>query len=215
MKEYALIRRKRLGEILYFSSNDLELKRNDYVIVESPDGGEDYGTVVSITETLPDDFKEKKVKRVIRKVVQEDISRIENNYKLDEEAFQICWEKVKEKGLKMKLIDSEYSLDRSIVTFYYWSEERIDFREIIKELAEIFKCRIEMHQVGLREEAKIMGGYGICGQPLCCTRFLKKFSPITIRMAKAQNLPLDDYKISGLCGRLMCCLRFEEEDYQK
>ncbi len=206
---------RRLGETLHFSTNDLELKRNDYVVVGSPDGGEDYGTVVSTIEKLPDDFKKEKVRNVIRKVIREDIDRIENNYKLDEEAFQICWEKIKEIGLNVKLIDSEYSFDRSIVTFYYWSEERVDFREIIKELAEIFKCRIEMHQVGLREEAKIMGGYGICGQPLCCARFLKKFSPITIRMAKAQNLPLDDYKISGLCGRLMCCLGFEKEDYPK
>ncbi len=215
MEQVVQIRIRKLDRLAYFLMGNLNLKITDYCIIESESGKEDYGEVISSPK--PADLKktDSPLKKVIRKVNEADIKRIEENYKRDEEAFKICLEKIEEKKLPMKLIEAEHSFDLSTVTFYYWAEGRVDFKELVKELASIFNCRIEMRQIGLRDEARMVGGYGICGRPLCCTLFLKKFEPVTIRMAKDQSLPLDIAKISGLCGRLMCCLGFEEENYKK
>ena len=205
------LRIRRLDKVELFSGPDeLEIMPGDYVIIESPKSGSDYGIVLSILSTPPTAIEEKNLPHIIRKVTPEDVAQIEENYRHDEEAFRICSEKINEKKLThMKLLDAEYSFSRSVVTFYYYAEERIDFRELVRELAKIFNCRIEMRQVGRRDEARMLGGYGICGRRLCCSLFLREFKPITIRMVKEQNLPLDASKVSGLCGRLMCCLAYE------
>ena len=215
MEQVAQIRIRKLDRLAYFLVGNLNLKIADYCIIESESGKEDYGEVVSSPKLA--DLKETDIslKKVIRKVNEADIKRIEENYKRDEEAFKICLEKIEEKKLPLKLIEAEHSFDLSTITFYYWAEGRVDFKELVKDLASIFNCRIEMRQIGLRDEARMVGGYGICGRPLCCALFLKKFEPVTMRMAKDQNLPLDTAKISGLCGRLLCCLGFEEENYKK
>jgi len=215
MEKVVQIRIRKLDRFAYFLVGNLNLKVTDYCIIESESGKEDYAEVVSPPKFF--DLKQFKLplRKVIRKVNEADISRIEENYKRDEEAFKICLKKIEEKKMLMKLIDAEHSFDLSTVTFYYWAEGRIDFKELVKELAGIFSCRIEMRQIGMRDEARMIGGYGVCGRPICCALFLKKFEPVTMRMAKEQNLPRDVNKISGLCGRLMCCLRFEEENYKK
>lgn len=215
MKRVAQIRIRKLDRITYFLVGDLELKITDYCIIESESEKEDYGEVISSPKFLDLKDIESSLKKVIRKVNEADIKKIENNYKRDEEAFKICLKKIEEKSLSMKLIDAEHSFDLSTITFYYWAEGRVDFKELVKDLASVFNCRIEMRQIGLRDEARMIGGYGICGRSLCCALFLKKIKPVTIRMAKDQSLPLDAAKISGLCGRLMCCLGFEEENYKK
>ncbi|MCM8760397.1 MAG: hypothetical protein NC832_01605 [Candidatus Omnitrophica bacterium] len=153
--------------------------------------------------------------KVLRKVTENDIATITENKRTALEYINICKEKIKTYNLPMKLIDVEYSFDRTKITFYCWSESRVDFRNLVKELAKIFNCRIEIRQIGLRDEAKIKGGYGICGYPLCCAQFLRRFDSITMRMVKNQNLPLDISKITGQCGRLLCCLGYENELYKK
>ena len=215
MEQVAQIRIRKLDRLVYFLVGNLNLKIADYCIIESESGKEDYGEVVSSPKLADLKEADSPLKKVIRKVNEADIKRIEENYKRDEEAFKICLEKIEEKKMPLKLIEAEHSFDLSTITFYYWAEGRVDFKELIKDLASIFNCRIEMRQIGLRDEARMVGGYGICGRPLCCTLFLKKFEPVTMRMAKDQNLPLDTAKISGLCGRLLCCLGFEEENYKK
>ncbi len=210
--KYIEVRIRHLDKVEIFTGPEEEITPGDYVIVESAKSGSDYGVALSILESLPAEINVKKLPRILRKVTPEDVARIEENYRYEEEAFRICSEKIKEKNLtNMKLLDAEYSFSRSVVTFYYYAEERVDFRALVKELAKIFNCRIEMRQVGRRDEARMLGGYGICGRRLCCSLFLKEFKPITIRMVKEQNLPLDAGKISGLCGRLMCCLAYECE----
>ena len=203
-----------MDKVEVFSGPDeLEIIPGDYVIIESPKSGSDYGIVLSILAELPAGLNREHLSRVIRKVTPEDVAQIEENYRHDEEAFRICSEKIAEKNIKnMKLLDAEYSFSRAVVTFYYYAEERIDFRDLVRELAKAFNCRIEMRQVGRRDEARMMGGYGVCGRQLCCSLFLREFKPITIRMVKEQNLPLDTGKVSGLCGRLMCCLAYENPD---
>ena len=205
------LRIRRLDKVEIFSGPDeIEVVPGDYVIIESPKSGSDYGIVLSILTELPAGLNREHLSRVIRKVTPEDVTQIEENYRYDEEAFRICSEKIAEKNIKnMKLLDAEYSFSRAVVTFYYYAEERIDFRDLVRELAKAFNCRIEMRQVGRRDEARMLGGYGICGRRLCCALFLREFKPITIRMVKEQNLPLDTGKVSGLCGRLMCCLAYE------
>ena len=215
MEQVAQIRIRKLDRLAYFLVGDLNLKVTDYCIIESESGEEDYGEVISSPKLANLKEADSPLKKVIRKVNEADIKRIEENYKRDEEAFKICLEKIEERKLPMKLIEAEHTFDLSTVTFYYWAEGRVDFKELVKDLASIFNCRIEMRQIGLRDEARMVGGYGICGRPLCCTLFLKKFEPVTMRMAKDQGLPRDTSKISGLCGRLMCCLGFEEENYKK
>jgi len=186
----------------------------DMVIVEFTKGTQDHARICSQVSPEQQDSKQIISGKILRKVNEQDMLIIQENEHLKSDAFRICNEKIKEIGLEMKLIDVTYSFDRTVITFYYWATGRIDFRRLVKELASIFNCRIEMRQIGLRDEAKIKGGYGICGQEICCHRFLKDFEPVTMKLVKTQSLPLDMSKISGLCGRLMCCLIFESKMYE-
>ncbi|MCM8758678.1 MAG: hypothetical protein NC906_02765 [Candidatus Omnitrophica bacterium] len=194
--------------------DSIQANPGDCVIVEFTRGNQDHAKVYAILDKV-NDPKYMITGKILRKANQNDMLIIQENQQLKDEAFRICNEKIKEIGLAMKLIDVSYSFDRTIITFYYWATGRIDFRKLVKELASIFNCRIEMRQIGLRDEAKIKGGYGICGQEICCHRFLKDFEPVTMKLVKTQSLPLDMSKISGLCGRLMCCLIFESKMYEK
>lgn len=207
----------RLGEatkISYFSTNSLKLAIGNFVIVEQ-DRGLEYGQVVSEPEMVLDDKVEKPLRKVIRTAMPGDMHQIDRNRKRIKDIIATCEQKIKEHKLDMKLIEAEYSFDRSKITFYFTAEGRIDFRGLVKDLAKQFKARIELKQIGVRDEAKLLGGFGPCGRGLCCTRFLRNFEPVTIKMAKEQNLPLNPTKISGLCGRLMCCLGYEYETYKQ
>ncbi|MFC1509912.1 stage 0 sporulation family protein [Candidatus Omnitrophota bacterium] len=177
--------------------------------------GQDYGQVMSEPVVISPRDLDRPLKKIVRVTTKEDTNRINENRKRIKSAFQTCSKKIQEHKLEMKLIDAEYSFDRTKLIFYFTSEGRIDFRELVKDLAHIFKVRIELRQIGVRDEARMLGGYGHCGRPLCCASFLKGFEPVTIRMAKEQNLPLNPSKISGCCGRLMCCLGYEYENYKK
>lgn len=207
------VRFRRAGKIYFFDPAGYEIKQGDNVIVETARGVE-YGHVV----IGPRDVEEHKIiqplKPVIRTATPED-DEIEIRNKIKEkEAFQICLEKIKKHELEMKLIDSEYTFDNNKVLFYFTADGRIDFRELVKDLASVFKTRIELRQIGVRDETKVVGGIGICGRPLCCHTHLSEFAPVSIKMAKEQNLSLNPTKISGVCGRLMCCLKHEEEAYE-
>jgi len=214
MHKVVQVRLREAGKITFFLAGGLRFKVGDYVIVEQ-DRGLEYGEVVSDEETLLDTEVEKPLRKIIRKTNPWDHRQIEKNKKKSKELIQICSRKINEKKLPMKLVESEYSFDRSKIIFYFTSEGRVDFRNLVKDLANIFKARIEMKQIGVRDEAKLMGGYGPCGKELCCAKFLKDFEPVTIRMAKDQNLSLNPTKISGLCGRLMCCLSYENKTYKE
>jgi len=208
------VRFRRAGKIYFFDPAGYEINQGDKVIVETARGVE-YGHVV----LGPRDVEEEKIiqplKPVIRSATPED-DEIEIKNKIKEkEAFDICLEKIKKHGLEMKLIDSEYTFDNNKVLFYFTADGRIDFRELVKDLASVFKTRIELRQIGVRDETKIVGGIGICGRPLCCHTHLADFAPVSIKMAKEQNLSLNPTKISGVCGRLMCCLKNEEEAYEE
>jgi len=215
MDEIAEVEIRKGDKLLYFKvPQDINVKKGDFVIVEFTQGTIDYGRIYNFIETkgiFPHTISGK----ISRKLTDRDTAVIHENLAKKKEAFDICVEKIKFHNLPMKLIDVEYSFDRTKITFYYWAEGRVDFRKLVRDLAKIFNCRIEMKQIGLRDEAKIKGGYGICGRPLCCHTFLKKFGSITMRMVKNQKLPLDLNKITGLCGRLLCCLKYEEEFYKK
>ncbi|MCM8810815.1 MAG: stage 0 sporulation protein, partial [Candidatus Omnitrophica bacterium] len=189
-------------------------KPKDLVLVEFTQGTVDYGKIYKILE-LKSIFPQTISGKVLRKLNERDIIIIQENNEKKKEAFNICLEKIKSYNLPMRLIDADFSYDKTKLTFYYWAEGRIDFRKLVRDLAKIFNCRIEMRQIGLRDEAKIKGGYGICGRELCCITFLKEFESITMRMVKNQKLPLDMNKITGLCGRLLCCLSYEDEFYKK
>ncbi|MBU0758818.1 MAG: stage 0 sporulation family protein [Candidatus Omnitrophica bacterium] len=214
MREAIKVRMRETGNALYFERGDTYPKIGDYVIVEV-ERGHDYGQVTGGPEMILEADLDKPLKNVIRIATKEDIARINENKKRIKSAFQTCARKIQERKLDMNLIDAEYSFDRSKLIFYFTSEGRIDFRELVKDLAHIFKVRIEMRQIGVRDEARMLGGFGHCGRPLCCASFLKNFEPVTIRMAKEQNLPLNPSKISGCCGRLMCCLGYEFQNYKK
>lgn len=214
MRETIQVRLREEGIILSYDTNDMRPKLGDYVIVEV-ERGQDYAQVISEPEIILEADLDKPLKKIIRIATKEDIHRINENKKRIKHAFQTCLRKVQERKLDMKLIDAEYSFDRTKLIFYFTSEGRVDFRALVKDLAHIFKVRIELRQIGVRDEAKMLGGFGHCGRPLCCTSFLKGFEPVTIRMAKEQNLPLNPSKISGCCGRLMCCLGYEYENYRK
>ncbi|MBL7092284.1 MAG: stage 0 sporulation family protein [Candidatus Omnitrophica bacterium] len=190
-----------------------KVKAGDYVIVEAEIGRE-YGQVISEAELVPETEIEAPLRRVIRIATREDLRQIQENKKKTKEAMGICAEKIAEHKLDMKLVDAEHSFDRSKFIFYFTAEGRVDFRELVKDLARQFRVRIELRQIGVRDEAKIFGGYGLCGRVLCCKSFLKDFEPVTVRMAKDQNLPLNPSKISGVCGRLMCCLGYEYQVYK-
>ncbi len=207
------IRFRTAGKIYYFSPGDEEFQRGDHAIVETARGTE-YGYVVMGNRETEDEKIIQPLKTVIRKANAEDDLQHEENTEREHEAFQICQEKIRKHALEMKLIDVEYTFDRGKVLFYFTADGRVDFRGLVKDLAAVFRTRIELRQVGVRDETKILGGYGICGRPLCCHTFLSEFAPVSIKMAKEQGLSLNPANISGVCGRLMCCLKNEEEVYE-
>ena len=207
------VRFRTAGKVYYFSPGKTEPKAGDKVIVETARGVE-FGTVVLGPKEVEEDKITPPLKSVIRLATAEDIKKEEKNREKEKEAFKICLEKIRKHGLEMKLIDAEYTFDNNKVLFYFTADGRIDFRELVKDLASVFRTRIELRQIGVRDEAKIMGGLGICGRPFCCTQFLNDFQPVSIKMAKTQNISLNPTKISGVCGRLMCCLKYEQDAYE-
>ena len=208
------VRFRQAGKIYNFSPADFQVKVGDDVIVETARGIE-YGSVVQGIREVADDKVIMPLKSVIRIATEEDDKKaIENNEK-EKKAFKICKEKIAKHGLEMKLIETEYTFDNNKVLFYFTADGRIDFRELVKDLASVFKTRIELRQVGVRDETKMLGGIGICGRPLCCNTYLSEFIPVSIKMAKEQSLSLNPTKISGICGRLMCCLKNEQEAYEE
>lgn len=207
------VRFKKAGKIYYFNPGELDIKKGDFVVVETARGIEFGECVIGIKELLEDEIVAP-LKNVIRKASEEDFQVNKLNKEKEVEALRICLEKIKEHGLKMKLIDVEYTFDNNKVIFYFTADGRVDFRELVKDLAAIFRTRIELRQIGVRDEAKMTGGLGPCGRSLCCSSFLGEFAPVSIKMAKEQNLSLNPTKISGICGRLMCCLNYEQETYE-
>lgn len=208
------IRFRKAGKIYFFDPADQNIQRGNNVIVETARGIE-YGAVVLGPKEVAEETVIQPLKPVIRIATKEDDVIEENNRRKEKSAFQICLEKIKKHKLEMKLIDAEYTFDNNKVLFYFTADGRIDFRELVKDLAAVFKTRIELRQIGVRDETKIVGGIGICGRPLCCNSYLSEFAPVSIKMAKEQNLSLNPTKISGVCGRLMCCLKNEEEAYEE
>ena len=208
------VRFREAGKVYYFAPGDLDIKREQHVIVETARGLE-YGTVVLGVSEVEDDKVVQPLKSVIRMATPEDDKKEADNRRKEEEAVPICREKIEKRNLPMKLINAEYTFDNSKILFYYFSDGRVDFRELVKDLAAVFHTRIEMRQVGVRDEAKLRGGIGICGRALCCNTYMADFTPVSIKMAKEQNLSLNATKISGVCGRLMCCLKNEEDTYEE
>ncbi|WP_258361050.1 PSP1 domain-containing protein [Moorella sulfitireducens] len=208
------VRFKKAGKIYYFDPGELELARGDHVIVETARGLE-YGEIVIPPRQVAEDQVVQPLRPVVRRATAADTEQAHINRQKEKEAFTICREKIAEHGLPMKLVDVEFTFDVSKIIFYFTAEGRVDFRELVKNLAAIFRTRIELRQIGVRDEAKTLGGLGCCGRPVCCATFLGEFDPVSIRMAKEQNLSLNPTKISGLCGRLMCCLRYENEVYEE
>jgi cell fate regulator YaaT (PSP1 superfamily) len=208
------VRFRSAGKIYFFDPAGYEIKQGDNVIVETARGVE-YGRVVIGPRDVEDSKVIQPLKPVIRTATEEDNEIEAKNKVKEKDAFKICLEKIQKHGLEMKLIDSEYTFDNNKVLFYFTADGRIDFRELVKDLASVFKTRIELRQIGVRDETKVVGGIGICGRPLCCNTHLSEFAPVSIKMAKEQNLSLNPTKISGVCGRLMCCLKNEEEAYEE
>lgn len=207
------VRFKKAGKIYYFDPGDFPIATGDYVIVETVRGVE-YGKVVIGPKRVGEEDVVLPLKKVLRIADEKDRLVVEENKKSAKDAFKICLEKIKEHQLEMKLVDVEYTFDRNKVIFYFTADGRVDFRELVKDLAAIFRTRIELRQIGVRDEAKMLGGIGPCGRMLCCSTFLGDFDPVSIKMAKDQNLSLNPTKISGLCGRLMCCLKYENDEYE-
>lgn len=207
------VRFKKAGKIYYFGPNDLDIKKGNFVIVETARGVEFGECVIGIKE-IPETEIVAPLKLVLRVATDEDIAKHKENKEKEKEAFEICLKKIAEHKLFMKLIDVEYTFDNNKVIFYFTAEGRVDFRELVKDLATIFKTRIELRQIGVRDEAKMIGGLGPCGRPLCCSTFLGDFASVSIKMAKEQSLSLNPTKISGICGRLMCCLNYEQSTYE-
>jgi cell fate regulator YaaT (PSP1 superfamily) len=214
MTEIVGVRFKKAGKIYYFDPAGIELEANDYVVVETARGHEVGLVAIATKEVLADDVT-KPLKPVIRKAEPDEIHHTEQFEEKEKEALVACGELIAELELPMKLLSAEYSLDGKHLTFYFSAAERVDFRQLVRELAGHFKIRVELRQVGARDETKLLGGYGRCGRPLCCASFLSEFAPISIRMAKEQSLPLNPMKISGCCGRLLCCLAYENEQYRE
>ena len=208
------VRFRNAGKIYYFAPGKYEIKSGQHVIVETARGIE-YGYVVLGTREVEDGKVVQPLKSVIRMATKEDEDVEEANKKKEKDAFKVCLEKIRKHNLEMKLIDVEYTFDNNKILFYFTADGRIDFRELVKDLASVFKTRIELRQIGVRDETKIVGGIGICGRPLCCASYLSEFIPVSIKMAKEQNLSLNPTKISGVCGRLMCCLKYEEDTYEE
>jgi cell fate regulator YaaT (PSP1 superfamily) len=213
MGEIVLVRLRNLGAVYPYSKGELLLHIGDYVIVEH-DRGQDYGLVLSCAGAYAEKKEKEPLKKILRLARDTDIKQIEDNRIKAKDAFTSCNKKIEEHNLDMKLVKAEYSFDRSKIIFYFTSAGRVDFRNLVKDLAKIFKARIELKQIGVRDEARLFGGFGPCGRELCCASFLKDFEPVTIKMAKEEGLPLNPPKISGICGRLMCCLSFEYESYK-
>lgn len=207
------VRFRNVGKIYYFNPKNFPVKTGDAVIVETARGVE-FGHVVLGPKEVEDDKVVQPLKDVIRVATKKDQEKEQNNRRKEKEAYEICLKKIQKHGLEMKLIDAEYTFDNNKVLFYFTADGRIDFRELVKDLAAVFKTRIELRQIGVRDETKILGGIGICGRPLCCHTYLSEFVPVSIKMAKEQNLSLNPTKISGVCGRLMCCLKNEQETYE-
>ena len=214
MRNVIGVRFRKAGKVYFFDPLKLTIKMGDHVIVETARGVE-YGTVVLGPKEVEDEKVVQPLKPVIRLASAKDDAAEERNRKKEKEAFGICMEKIRKHGLEMNLIDVEYTFDNNKVLFYFTADGRIDFRELVKDLAGVFKTRIELRQIGVRDETKILGGVGICGRALCCNSYLSEFVPVSIKMAKEQNLSLNPTKISGVCGRLMCCLKNEEETYEE
>lgn len=208
------VRFRQAGKVYFFSPGKLHVKQGDKVIVETARGVE-FGSVVSGPKEVRDEEITQPLKSVIRIATEEDKRNEEKNREKEKEAFDICQEKIRQHELDMKLINAEYTFDNNKVLFYFTADGRIDFRELVKDLAAVFRTRIELRQIGVRDETKIRGGIGMCGRPLCCHTYLSEFAPVSIKMAKEQNLSLNPTKISGVCGRLMCCLTNEEETYEE
>ncbi|MBM7836559.1 PSP1 domain-containing protein [Clostridium sardiniense] len=208
------VRFKKAGKIYYFDPNELNINKEDYVIVETARGIEFGQCVIGIKEVNEDDIIAP-LKSVLRVADEDDIKRHNDNKAKEADALKICTEKIWNHGLMMKLIDVEYTFDNNKVIFYFTADGRVDFRDLVKDLATIFKTRIELRQIGVRDEAKMIGGLGPCGRPMCCSSFLGDFASVSIKMAKEQNLSLNPTKISGICGRLMCCLNYEQSTYEE
>ena len=207
------VRFRTAGKIYFFDPGRLNIRKGDHVIVETARGIE-YGTVVGGVREVENDKVVQPLKPVLRIATQKDNEQEASNKEKEKDAFKICLEKIRKHNLEMKLIDAEYTFDNNKVLFYFTADGRIDFRELVKDLASVFKTRIELRQIGVRDETKIVGGIGICGRALCCHTYLSEFIPVSIKMAKEQNLSLNPTKIFGVCGRLMCCLKNEEETYE-
>ena len=208
------IRFKPVGKIYYFNPEDIRLVPGDGVIVETTRGIE-YGTVVLTGKEIDEEEFNMPIKSILRKATAEDRATAEENKKKAKEAFSICLEKIAANNLDMNLVDVEYTFDRNKVLFYFTADGRVDFRQLVKDLVAVFRTRIELRQIGVRDESKLLGGFGICGRPLCCSQFLGDFEPVSIKMAKEQSLSLNPTKISGTCGRLMCCLKYEQDAYEE
>lgn len=207
------VRFKSVGKIYYFDPKDYDVKMGDKVIVETARGVE-CGEVALVDREIDETRFTNPVKGIIRLATPNDMKTIEKNIQKEKDAFKICEQKIAAHKLKMNLIDVECTFDNNKLLFYFTAESRVDFRELVKDLAAVFRTRIELRQIGVRDEAKMLGGLGICGQPFCCSRFLGEFQPVSIKMAKEQGLSLNPTKISGTCGRLMCCLKYEQDSYE-
>ena len=214
MAEVIGVRFKEVGKIYYFDPAGVTVRPGELVIVETSRGIE-CGTVVIENREVDDADVVKPLKKLLRTATPADLKKIEENHCKEKKAFKICLEKIAANNLDMKLVDVEYTFDNNKILFYFTADGRVDFRELVKDLASVFRTRIELRQIGVRDEAKMLGGLGICGRPFCCSTFLGEFQPVSIKMAKEQGLSLNPTKISGTCGRLMCCLKFEQEAYEE
>ena len=214
MAEVIGVRFKEVGKIYYFDPASVTVRPGELVIVETSRGIE-CGTVVIENREVDDADVVKPLKKLLRTATPADLKKIEENHCKEKKAFKICLEKIAANNLDMKLVDVEYTFDNNKILFYFTADGRVDFRELVKDLASVFRTRIELRQIGVRDEAKMLGGLGICGRPFCCSTFLGEFQPVSIKMAKEQGLSLNPTKISGTCGRLMCCLKFEQEAYEE
>lgn len=212
MTEVIGVRFKNVGKIYYFDPDSTLLEVGDYVIVETARGVE-CGQVAMANRQIKDDEIVHPLKKMIRKATEEDLETLRQNKEKEKKAFEICQEKITQHSLDMKLVDVEYTLDNNKILFYFTADGRVDFRALVKDLASVFRTRIELRQIGVRDEAKMLGGLGVCGRPFCCSLFMGEFQPVSIKMAKEQGLSLSPVKISGTCGRLMCCLKYEQEAY--
>ncbi|HIY09073.1 MAG TPA: stage 0 sporulation family protein [Firmicutes bacterium] len=213
MAEVIGVRFKNVGKVYYFDPDGIQASKGSRVIVETARGVE-CGEVAMPNRPIPDEEIVKPLKKVIRAASKEDLAKVAENRRKERHAFSVCQKKIADHQLQMKLVDVEYTFDNNKILFYFTADGRVDFRELVKDLASVFRTRIELRQIGVRDEAKMLGGLGVCGRPFCCSTFLGEFQPVSIKMAKEQGLSLNPAKISGTCGRLMCCLKYEQEAYE-